>query len=231
MSHAHVAGSIHADAETRAPGWLARPDDVNALLTRLWSANVDQERRRNAHRCRARGRRDRGRGRHARSYVVDELDLRDRARAFADRVRRLGRLLRRQVVRLHRRRPVGGRGGPRRRRLYGRRAGRGPPRRGRAAPGSGCTATTRAPRRSGPRWKPGSAGSSSTPSTRSAGCRRLAAELGVRPRVMVRVTTGVEAHTHAYIATAHEDQKFGFSIAAGEAAGRCRPASTIPASS
>ena len=34
---------------------------------------------------------------------------------------------------------------------------------------------------------------------------------------MVRVTTGVEAHTHAYIATAHEDQKFGFSIAAGQA--------------
>ena len=45
----------------------------------------------------------------------------------------------------------------------------------------------------------------------------LAAELGVRPRVLVRVTTGVEAHTHAYIATAHEDQKFGFSIAAGQA--------------
>ena len=66
MSHAHVAGSIHADAEARAPGWLARPDDVNALLTRLWSTNVDQERRRDAHRCRARGRRDRRRGRHAR---------------------------------------------------------------------------------------------------------------------------------------------------------------------
>ena len=46
---------------------------------------------------------------------------------------------------------------------------------------------------------------------------RLAAELGVRPRVLVRVTTGVEAHTHAYIATAHEDQKFGFSIAASQA--------------
>ncbi len=32
------------------------------------------------------------------------------------------------------------------------------------------------------------------------------------PAVMVRVTAGVEAHTHEYIATAHEDQKFGFSI-------------------
>lgn len=35
--------------------------------------------------------------------------------------------------------------------------------------------------------------------------------------VMVRVTAGVEAHTHEYIATAHEDQKFGFSIAGGDA--------------
>jgi diaminopimelate decarboxylase len=35
--------------------------------------------------------------------------------------------------------------------------------------------------------------------------------------VMVRVTAGVEAHTHEYIATAHEDQKFGFSITSGDA--------------
>jgi diaminopimelate decarboxylase len=34
---------------------------------------------------------------------------------------------------------------------------------------------------------------------------------------MVRVTAGVEAHTHEYIATAHEDQKFGFSITGGDA--------------
>ena len=46
----------------------------------------------------------------------------------------------------------------------------------------------------------------------------LAEKLRVRPRVMVRATTGVEAHTHEYIATAHEDQKFGFSIAGGTAA-------------
>src|SRR5690606_12010772 len=45
----------------------------------------------------------------------------------------------------------------------------------------------------------------------------LARELGVRPRVMVRVTVGVEAHTHEYIATAHEDQKFGFSLFSGRA--------------
>ena len=37
-------------------------------------------------------------------------------------------------------------------------------------------------------------------------------------RVLVRVTVGVEAHTHEYIATAHEDQKFGFSLRDGSAA-------------
>lgn len=42
-------------------------------------------------------------------------------------------------------------------------------------------------------------------------------ELGRTVGVMVRVTAGVEAHTHEYIATAHEDQKFGFSIASGDA--------------
>lgn len=36
-------------------------------------------------------------------------------------------------------------------------------------------------------------------------------------KVMIRVTAGVEAHTHEFIATAHEDQKFGFSIASGAA--------------
>jgi diaminopimelate decarboxylase len=45
----------------------------------------------------------------------------------------------------------------------------------------------------------------------------LARERGIRPRVMVRVTVGVEAHTHEFIATAHEDQKFGFSLASGKA--------------
>jgi diaminopimelate decarboxylase len=40
---------------------------------------------------------------------------------------------------------------------------------------------------------------------------------GDRVGVMIRVTPGVEAHTHEYIATAHEDQKFGFSITNGDA--------------
>ncbi len=47
--------------------------------------------------------------------------------------------------------------------------------------------------------------------------RDLTAELGVTAPVMIRVTAGVEAHTHEYISTSHEDQKFGFSIVGGDA--------------
>jgi len=47
---------------------------------------------------------------------------------------------------------------------------------------------------------------------------RVAERLGVTAPVMLRVTVGVEAHTHEFIATAHEDQKFGFSLSGGQAA-------------
>jgi diaminopimelate decarboxylase len=45
----------------------------------------------------------------------------------------------------------------------------------------------------------------------------IAAAGGVTQVVLVRVTVGVEAHTHEFIATAHEDQKFGFSLRDGAA--------------
>lgn len=45
----------------------------------------------------------------------------------------------------------------------------------------------------------------------------VAGELGVVQDVLIRVTVGVEAHTHEFISTAHEDQKFGFSLAGGAA--------------
>ena len=50
----------------------------------------------------------------------------------------------------------------------------------------------------------------------------LAEERGLRQAVLVRATVGVEAHTHEFIATAHEDQKFGFSVAGGDAFEACR---------
>jgi diaminopimelate decarboxylase len=56
----------------------------------------------------------------------------------------------------------------------------------------------------------------------------LSDRLGVRARVLLRVTVGVEAHTHEYFATAHEDQKFGLSIADGVAAEAARRALARP---
>ena len=46
----------------------------------------------------------------------------------------------------------------------------------------------------------------------------IAERLGVTQSVMVRVNSGVHAQTHNYLATAHEDQKFGISLAAAPAA-------------
>jgi diaminopimelate decarboxylase len=57
----------------------------------------------------------------------------------------------------------------------------------------------------------------------------VAARLGVVAPVMVRVTVGVEAHTHEFIATAHEDQKFGLSLATGAAAEAARRVIARPA--
>ncbi len=54
-------------------------------------------------------------------------------------------------------------------------------------------------------------------------------ERGIRAAVLLRVTVGVEAHTHEFIATAHEDQKFGFSLASGAAAEAARRALKLPA--
>jgi diaminopimelate decarboxylase len=45
----------------------------------------------------------------------------------------------------------------------------------------------------------------------------IAGAAGVVQDVLVRVTVGVEAHTHEFISTAHEDQKFGLSLASGVA--------------
>ncbi|MDO5618392.1 diaminopimelate decarboxylase family protein [Kocuria sp.] len=46
---------------------------------------------------------------------------------------------------------------------------------------------------------------------------RLARTLGVTAPVMLRVTPGIHAETHDFIATAHEDQKFGLSLAPPQA--------------
>jgi diaminopimelate decarboxylase len=45
----------------------------------------------------------------------------------------------------------------------------------------------------------------------------MARKHGVVQGVMLRLTPGIQAHTHESISTAHEDVKFGFSIASGAA--------------
>ena len=56
----------------------------------------------------------------------------------------------------------------------------------------------------------------------------VATRAGVVQRVYVRVTPGVEAHTHEYVQTGQEDQKFGFSLASGAAAEACRRILSLP---
>ncbi len=45
----------------------------------------------------------------------------------------------------------------------------------------------------------------------------LASAAPRRPQVMVRVTPGIEAHTHEYVMTGQDDSKFGFGLASGAA--------------
>jgi diaminopimelate decarboxylase len=56
----------------------------------------------------------------------------------------------------------------------------------------------------------------------------IAAELNVVAKVLVRATVGVEAHTHEFIATAHEDQKFGISVQEGDVEEAVRRIAKLP---
>ncbi len=59
---------------------------------------------------------------------------------------------------------------------------------------------------------------------------RLAPETGRRPQVLIRVTPGIEAHTHEYVMTGQDDSKFGFGLASGaatEAVARLRRAGSV----
>ncbi len=47
---------------------------------------------------------------------------------------------------------------------------------------------------------------------------QLHAQTGVVPKILLRLTPGVEAHTHEFIATGQDDSKFGFTVSTGAAA-------------
>lgn len=56
---------------------------------------------------------------------------------------------------------------------------------------------------------------------------RIAGAAGVRAHVSLRITPGVEAHTHEYIQTGQDDSKFGMSIEGGAAAEAIAAAETL----
>ena len=215
MTHMHVAGSIHADATSPAPVWLTRPDDVNALTPKLWSSGVTRD---------ADGvvsvaglkLTEVAAQVGTPAYVMDEADLRQRAQAWRDAfagwtVYYAGKsFLCGTIVRWVAEEglsldvcslgelTVALRGGmpPERIGMHGNNKSETELRLGLEA-GVGRIIVD-----------------SADEITR---LEQLCAELDTTAQVMVRVTTGVEAHTHEYIATAHEDQKFGFSIQGGQA--------------
>ncbi|MBW5446699.1 diaminopimelate decarboxylase [Cohnella sp. CFH 77786] len=56
----------------------------------------------------------------------------------------------------------------------------------------------------------------------------LAGDKGKRVNVLLRITPGVEAHTHEYISTGQQDSKFGFDLGNGAAFRAVRQAIALP---
>ncbi|RLQ01942.1 diaminopimelate decarboxylase [Micromonospora sp. BL1] len=213
---AHEAGALHGEIGTRGPAWLRTPVDVNALVPQLWPRNV------------ARGSggaltvagldvRDLAAEYGTPAYVLDEDDLRERCREFraafpdADVYYAGKAFLCRAVVRMIAEEGMfldvctGGE------LATALSAGMPPERIGFHGNNKSVAELTRAVDAGVGRIIVDSF-------TEIDRLTELARERGVRPKVLVRVTVGVEAHTHEFIATAHEDQKFGFSLAGGAAA-------------
>jgi diaminopimelate decarboxylase len=212
---AHEAGVLHADIGHTGPSWLRPPRDVNDLVVSLWSFNA----KKNADGALEVGGvdlRDLVAEHGSPAYVLDEGDFRARARAFKEGFKDFDvyyagkAFLCTTVVRWVMEEGLnldicsGGE------LAVALRAGADPKRLGFHGNNKSEQELARA---------------------LDAGVGRiivdseyeitrlidLAAERKTVAPVMVRVTPGVEAHTHAYIATAHEDQKFGFSITSGAA--------------
>ena len=225
---AHEAGALHAEGGHRGPSWLRAPEDVNALVTSLWARSV---RRGDAGALTVGGLdvREVAREFGTPAYVIDEEDFRSRARDFKQAFDEVFRDL------------CGGADV-----YYAGKAflctavarwideeGLGLD----VCSGGELAVAVRAGF-SGDRI--GFHGNNKSVTEIEAALRygvgriivdsfeeiervaEAAERLHVVAPVMVRVTVGVEAHTHEYIATAHEDQKFGFSLAGGEAAAAVR---------
>jgi len=208
---AHEAGAIHGDFGYRGPAWLRVPPDVNALMKTLWPRTVRKG---------PDGVLEVG-GRSVKelaaefgtpAYLLDEEDFRARARGFkaafkGAEVFYAGKaFLCKAVVRMLIEEDVSldvCTGGELTTALQ---AGMNPARIGFHGNNKSLPELKRAV---------------------DAGVGRIIVDsfdeierltsLGQPAKVMIRVTVGVEAHTHEFIATAHEDQKFGFALAGGQA--------------
>lgn len=210
----HEAGALHGQAGDRGPAWLRKPDDADALVPHLWAQNVSKVD--GVVTVAGEPVTDLAEEFGTPLYVVDEDDFRARARAFRDAFPdadvyyagkaflcvATARWVNEEGLNLDV--CTGGE------LAVALRAGFPPARIGLHGNNKSVAELRRA---------------------LEAGVGRiivdsleeidrlvaLTAETGREAAVMVRVTAGVEAHTHEYISTSHEDQKFGFSIADGAA--------------
>jgi diaminopimelate decarboxylase len=212
---AHEAGALHADIGQPAPAWLRPPVEVNALRPELWPATVSRD---------AGGALTVGgvpvsalAAEHGTpAYILDEADLRQRCRAFAQAFRGsdvyyAGKaFLCKAVVRIIAEEGLGldvCTGGE----LAVALAAGMPPDR------IGFHGNNKSTEELGKALDAGVGRIILDSFQEIDRLTGLAQERGARPSVLIRVTVGVEAHTHEYIATGHEDQKFGFSLAGGAA--------------
>ncbi len=221
----HEAGALHADINQRGPAWLQAPPDPNVLVAHLWSVNA--EKTDGVLRVGGVDLRDLAREHGTPAYVLDEADFRGRARAFREAfseydVYYAGKaFMCTEVVRWIDQDGLfldvcsGGE------LSVALRAGLAPARIGFHGNNKSIAELRRALEVGVGRVIV----DSFEEIERLSG---LATELGTQASVLVRVTAGVEAHTHEYIATAHEDQKFGFSILAGDAAEAARRVHRAP---
>ncbi|MFD1861022.1 diaminopimelate decarboxylase [Aeromicrobium camelliae] len=214
MMRAHEAGALHGQAGDRGPAWLRHPEDVNALVPSLWAENVAKSD--GVVTVAGVGVDELAREFGTPLYVLDEADFRHRARSFREAFAgadvyyagkaflsvAAARWIAEEGLNLDV--CTGGELAVALRAEF-------PPERIGLHGNNKSVAELRRALEVG-------VGRIIVDSFEEIGrLGALAGELGVRAPVMVRVTAGVEAHTHEYISTSHEDQKFGFSIAGGDA--------------
>ncbi|MFF0342416.1 diaminopimelate decarboxylase [Kribbella sp. NPDC004875] len=212
---AHEAGALHAQNGNRVPAWLLTPHDVNDLVPQLWSSTAKKS---------AEGSltvggvdlRDLVAEHGSPAYVLDEDDFRARARAFKHAFKDFDvyyagkAFLCTTIVRwvleegLNLDICSGGE------LAVALRAGADPKRLGFHGNNKSESELARA-------LDAGVGRIIVDSQYEISRLIELARERRTTAPVMIRVTAGVEAHTHEYIATAHEDQKFGFSITSGAA--------------